>query len=123
MRHIIELGLNRLARPGSVTNEPCHGVRHSFITAALDARVAHRYVQEAASHCDSRTTMRWTGHGSPWQDEDREAQDGTNPARDPARLGLPQLADEVDVLGLVLEEHGVDGIGEATPLAEVEADR
>jgi hypothetical protein len=29
----------------------------------------------------------------------------------------------VDVLGLVLEEHGVDGIGEATPLAEVEADR
>lgn len=58
-----------------------------------------------------------------WRDEDREAQDGTNPARDPARLGLPQLADEVDVLGLVLEEHGVDGIGEATPLAEVEADR
>jgi hypothetical protein len=28
----------------------------------------------------------------------------------------------VDVLGLVLEQHGVDGIGEATPLAEVEAD-
>ena len=39
------------------------------------------------------------------------------------RSGLPQLADEVDVLGLVLEEHGVYGIGKATPLAEVEADR
>ena len=56
-------------------------------------------------------------------DEGREAQEGTNPARDPARLGLPQLADEVDVLGLVLEEHGVHRFGEATPLTEVEPDR
>ena len=56
-------------------------------------------------------------------DEDRESQEGTNPARDPARLGLPQLADEVDVTGLVLEEHSVYRIGEATPLAEIEPDR
>jgi integrase len=36
-----------------------HSLRHSFITAALDAGVALRDVQEAASHADSRTTMRY----------------------------------------------------------------
>jgi integrase len=34
-----------------------HSLRHSFITAALDAGVALRDVQEAASHADPRTTM------------------------------------------------------------------
>jgi hypothetical protein len=28
----------------------------------------------------------------------------------------------VDVLGLVIKQDGMDGIGEATPLAEIEAD-
>jgi integrase/recombinase XerD len=36
-----------------------HSLRHSFITAALDAGVALRDVQEAASHSDPRTTMRY----------------------------------------------------------------
>lgn len=34
-----------------------HTLRHGFITAALDAGVPLRDVQEAASHADSRTTM------------------------------------------------------------------
>ena len=33
--------------------------RHAFITAALDAGVPLRDVQEAASHADPRTTMRY----------------------------------------------------------------
>jgi site-specific recombinase XerD len=33
--------------------------RHSFITAALDAGVPLRDAQEAASHADPRTTMRY----------------------------------------------------------------
>ena len=35
-----------------------HTLRHPFITAALDAGVPLRDVQEAASHADPRTTMR-----------------------------------------------------------------
>src|SRR5690348_10678088 len=35
-----------------------HTLRHAFITAALDAAVPLRDVQEAASHADPRTTMR-----------------------------------------------------------------
>jgi integrase len=36
-----------------------HALRHAFITAALDAGVPLRDVQEAASHTDPRTTMRY----------------------------------------------------------------
>jgi integrase len=36
-----------------------HTLRHEFITAALDAGVPLRDVQEAASHADPRTTMRY----------------------------------------------------------------
>lgn len=36
-----------------------HTLRHAFITAALDAEVPLRDVQEAASHADPRTTMRY----------------------------------------------------------------
>jgi len=36
-----------------------HSLRHSFITAALDTSVPLRDVQEAASHADPRTTMRY----------------------------------------------------------------
>jgi integrase/recombinase XerD len=42
-----------------------HSLRHSFITAALDAGVPLRDVQEAASHSDPRTMMRYDrGRGS-----------------------------------------------------------
>jgi integrase len=36
-----------------------HTLRHAFITAALDAGVPLRDVQEAASHADPRTTRRY----------------------------------------------------------------
>jgi Phage integrase family len=36
-----------------------HTLRHAFITAALDAGVPLSDVQEAASHADPRTTMRY----------------------------------------------------------------
>ena len=36
-----------------------HTLRHTFITAALDTGVPLRDVQEAASHADPRTTMRY----------------------------------------------------------------
>jgi len=36
-----------------------HTLRHAFITAALDAGVPLRDVQEATSHADPRTTMRY----------------------------------------------------------------
>ena len=42
-----------------------HTLRHAFITTALDAGVPLRDVQEAASHADPRTTMRYDrAHGS-----------------------------------------------------------
>ena len=42
-----------------------HTLRYAFITAALDAGVPLRDVQEAASHADPRTTMRYDrGRGS-----------------------------------------------------------
>jgi integrase len=40
-----------------------HTLRHAFITAALDAGVPLRDVQEAASHADPRTTMRCIRRG------------------------------------------------------------
>jgi integrase/recombinase XerD len=43
-----------------------HTLRHAFITAALDAGVPLRDVQEAASHADPRTTMRYD-RGRPGQ--------------------------------------------------------
>jgi integrase/recombinase XerD len=36
-----------------------HTLRHACITAALDAGIPLRDVQEAASHADPRTTMRY----------------------------------------------------------------
>ncbi len=44
-------------RPGQ--EDRPHTRRHAFITAALDAGVPLRDVQEAASHADPRTTMRY----------------------------------------------------------------
>lgn len=44
-------GINKPVEP--------HTLRHVFITAALDAGVPLRDVQEAASHADPRTTLRY----------------------------------------------------------------
>ena len=46
-------------RAGLVKKISPHTLRHAFITAALDAGVPLRDVQEAASHADPRTTMRY----------------------------------------------------------------
>jgi integrase/recombinase XerD len=46
-------------RAGIVRHISPHTLRHAFITAALDAGVPLRDVQEAASHADPRTTMRY----------------------------------------------------------------
>jgi integrase/recombinase XerD len=48
-----------LAAPGSASRLGTHTLRHAFITAALDAGVPLRDVQEAASHADPRTTIRY----------------------------------------------------------------
>ena len=52
--------VKRLAKRAGITKKISpHSLRHSFITAALDAGVPLRDVQEAASHADPRTTMRY----------------------------------------------------------------
>ena len=52
--------VRRVARhAGIAKNVGPHTLRHAFITAALDAGVPLRDVQEAASHADPRTTMRY----------------------------------------------------------------
>jgi integrase len=59
-RHTATRIVKRLAKRGGIAkNISPHSLRHSFITAALDAGVALRDVQEAASHADPRTTMRY----------------------------------------------------------------
>ena len=49
----------RSHREATPAGRPPHTLRHAFITAALDAGVPLRDVQEAASHADPRTTMRY----------------------------------------------------------------
>jgi site-specific recombinase XerD len=50
--------VRRLARRAEITKRISpHSLRHSFITAALDAGVPLRDVHEDASHADPRTTM------------------------------------------------------------------
>jgi integrase/recombinase XerD len=52
--------VRRIARrAGIVKRVGPHTLRHAFITAALDAGVPLRDVQEAALHADPRTTMRY----------------------------------------------------------------
>jgi site-specific recombinase XerD len=65
-RYAADRTVKRLARRAGITKRISpHCLRHSFITAALDAGVALRDVQEAASHADPRTTMRYDrGRGS-----------------------------------------------------------
>ena len=50
--------VRRVARRAGIT-KPVGPLSHAFITAALDAGVPLRDVQEAASHADPRTTMRY----------------------------------------------------------------
>ena len=65
-RHAAARIVRRLARAAGIDKRISpHSLRHSFITAALDAGVPLRDVQEAASHADPRTTMRYDrGRGS-----------------------------------------------------------
>jgi site-specific recombinase XerD len=65
-RYAADRMVKRLAsRAGIAKRISPHSLRHSFITAALDAGVPLRDVQEAASHADPRTTMRYDrGRGS-----------------------------------------------------------
>jgi site-specific recombinase XerD len=59
-RHQASRVVRRLARRAGIEKKISpHSLRHSFITAALDAGVPLRDVQEAASHADPRTTMRY----------------------------------------------------------------
>jgi integrase/recombinase XerD len=52
--------VRRVARNAGITKAVTpHTLQHAFITAALDAGVPLRDVQEAASHADPRTTMRY----------------------------------------------------------------
>ena len=59
-RHAATRIVRRLAKAAGLDKHVTpHSLRHSFITAALDAGVSLRDVQEAASHADPRTTMRY----------------------------------------------------------------
>lgn len=59
-RHAAGRVVRRIARRAGITKKVGpHTLRHAFITAALDAGVPLRDVQEAASHADPRTTMRY----------------------------------------------------------------
>ena len=59
-RHAAARIVRRIARRAGIAKKVGpHTLRHVFITAALDAGVALRDVQEAASHADPRTTMRY----------------------------------------------------------------
>lgn len=59
-RHAAAKTIRRLARKAGIskTISP-HSLRHSFVTAALDAGVSLRDVQDAAGHADPRTTRRY----------------------------------------------------------------
>jgi integrase/recombinase XerD len=59
-RHGAARIVRRVARRAGISKPMGpHTLRHAFITAALDAGVPLRDVQEAASHADPRTTMRY----------------------------------------------------------------
>ena len=59
-RHAAARIVARLGRKAGIAKRVGpHTLRHAFITAALDAGVPLRDVQEAASHGDPRTTMRY----------------------------------------------------------------
>jgi integrase/recombinase XerD len=52
--------IRRLARQaGADKRVSPHSLRHTFVTAALDAGASLRDVQDAAGHADPRTTRRY----------------------------------------------------------------
>jgi hypothetical protein len=66
-RHAAGRIVRRVARRAGIGKRVGpHTLRHAFITAALDAGVPLRDVQEAASHADPRTTMRYDRAVNPW---------------------------------------------------------
>ena len=70
-RYAADRTVKRLSKRAGITKRISpHSLRHSFITAALDASVPRRDVQEAASQADPRTTMRYD---RPRQSLDRHA--------------------------------------------------
>jgi integrase len=81
-RHCASRIVRRVARRASV-DKPIgpHTLRHAFITAALDAGVPLHDVQEAASHADPRTTMRY--------DRARVSLIGTRPTSSPLTSPAP----------------------------------
>src|SRR6266480_3235473 len=81
-RHGAGRTVRRIARRAGIT-QPVgpHTLRHAFITAALDAGVPLRDVQEAASHADPRTTMRYDGAPAAWT--------GTPPTSSPPTSRTP----------------------------------
>jgi len=59
--------VRRIARrAGILKTVTPHTLRHAFITAALDADVPLRDVQEAASHADPRRTIRYDRARGAW---------------------------------------------------------
>ena len=59
-RHGAARIVRRVTRRARISKQVSpHTLRRAFITAALDAGVPLRDVQEAASHADPRTTMRY----------------------------------------------------------------
>ena len=59
-RHSAARIVRRVTRRAGISKQVSpHTLRHAFITTALDAGVPLRDVQEAASHADPRTTMRY----------------------------------------------------------------
>jgi integrase/recombinase XerD len=59
-RHAAGRIVRRTARRAGITKPVTpHTLRQAFITAGLDAGVPLRDTQEAASHADPRTTMRY----------------------------------------------------------------
>ena len=57
-RHGAARIVRKVARQAGITKKASpHTLRHAFITVALDAGVPLRDVQEAASHCDPRTSQ------------------------------------------------------------------
>jgi len=59
-RYAAQKVVRRLARQAGVGKVVSpHSLRHSFVTAALDAGVPLRDVQDAAGHADPRTTRRY----------------------------------------------------------------
>lgn len=59
-RHAAQKIVRRIARDAGIKIPISpHSLRHSFVTAALDAGVPLRGVQDAAGHADPRTTRRY----------------------------------------------------------------